>query len=159
VAQARTARLQVSVVAAVVAPGSSKAPRHCSAQTSRPRPRHSEPPREPSRPRPLHGRTPTQHEIAALDDDVRPDGTGLPPGRGRGGAGAPRYARRGASCQGATGRDGPFDVLVGVAPATSCKLCPHATTLYDYPHRAMPWAQPGSLSPDEVYSLVAWLLH
>jgi len=45
------------------------------------------------------------------------------------------------------------------SPATIDNLYPHATTLYDYLHRAMPWAQPGSLSPDEVYSLVAWLLH
>src|SRR2546430_4319705 len=35
---------------------------------------------------------------------------------------------------------------------------PYATTLYDYIHRAMPLAAPGSLTPDEVYSLVAYLL-
>ena len=36
---------------------------------------------------------------------------------------------------------------------------PYATTLYDYVRRAMPFSAPQSLSPDEVYSLVAWLLH
>jgi len=36
---------------------------------------------------------------------------------------------------------------------------PYATTLYDYIHRAMPFSAPQSLSPNEVYSVVAWLLH
>lgn len=36
---------------------------------------------------------------------------------------------------------------------------PYATTLYDYVHRAMPFPSPQSLSPDEVYSAVAWLLY
>jgi len=35
---------------------------------------------------------------------------------------------------------------------------PYATTLYDYINRAMPLTAPGSLSPDEVYGLVAFLL-
>jgi cytochrome c len=36
---------------------------------------------------------------------------------------------------------------------------PYATTLYDYVRRAMPFTAPQSLSPDEVYSIVAWLLY
>jgi cytochrome c len=36
---------------------------------------------------------------------------------------------------------------------------PHPTTLYDYIHRAMPFDAPQSLTPDEVYSVTAWLLH
>jgi len=35
---------------------------------------------------------------------------------------------------------------------------PFATTLYDYVHRAMPLDAPGSLTPDEVYGVVAFLL-
>ena len=35
---------------------------------------------------------------------------------------------------------------------------PYATTLYDYLHRAMPLDRPGSLAPDQLYSLVAYLL-
>jgi cytochrome c len=119
------------------------------------------------------GRTATSAEIAALDDDVRPDGAGLPVGHGTAATGAAIYAARCAACHGATGREGPFDVLVGggvplgyrvgrrpqgAAPATIGNLYPYATTLYDYLHRTMPWAQPGSLQPDEIYSLVAWLL-
>ncbi len=36
---------------------------------------------------------------------------------------------------------------------------PYATTLYDYVRRAMPLDAPGSLAPEEVYSVVAWLLY
>ena len=36
---------------------------------------------------------------------------------------------------------------------------PYSTTLYDYIYRAMPQTLPGSLKPDEVYSLVAYLLY
>ena len=35
---------------------------------------------------------------------------------------------------------------------------PYATTVYDYVNRAMPLTAPGSLAPNEVYSLVAFLL-
>ena len=120
------------------------------------------------------GRAATREEIATLDDDVRPDGTGLPAGSGTVARGAEIYAARCAACHGATGHEGPFDELVGggvslgfrvgrrpadATPATIGNVYPYATTLYDYLHRTMPWAQPGSLQPDEVYSLVAWLLH
>ena len=35
---------------------------------------------------------------------------------------------------------------------------PYASTLFDYITRAMPYTAPGSLKPDEVYSLVAFIL-
>jgi len=41
---------------------------------------------------------------------------------------------------------------------TTGNYWPYATTLYDYIHRAMPFAAPGSLQPNEVYALVAFLL-
>jgi cytochrome c len=120
------------------------------------------------------GRPATSADIAALDDDVRPDGTGLPAGSGTVATGAAIYADRCASCHGATGREGPYALLVGdgtplgwrigrpakgATPPTVGNLFPYATTLYDYVHRAMPWARPGSLTPEETYSLVAWMLH
>jgi cytochrome c len=131
--------------------------------------------RAPSPPLPRFGigRPATAADISALDDDVRPDGTGLPSGSGTAALGASLYAARCASCHGPTGREGPFDVLVGdgqplgyrlgrrpqtASPPTVGNLYPYATTLYDYLHRTMPWGQPGSLQPDELYSLVAWLL-
>ena len=33
------------------------------------------------------------------------------------------------------------------------------STLWDYIYRAMPWTQPKSLSPDEVYAVTAYLLN
>ena len=35
---------------------------------------------------------------------------------------------------------------------------PYATTLYDYVYRAMPSNAPGTLEPNQVYGLVAWIL-
>ena len=77
------------------------------------------------------------------------------------------YFERCAGCHGATGEEGPMDRLVGGAGTLSGQkpiktigsYWPYATTLYDYVHRAMPFSAPQSLSPDEVYSVVAWLLY
>ncbi|HUR32315.1 MAG TPA: cytochrome c [Vicinamibacterales bacterium] len=118
------------------------------------------------------GRPATPAEIAALDDDVMPDGTGLPPGSGTAAAGAPLFAARCAACHGKTGREGPNDVLVGAAPKqgfpfsqdpslphTIGNYWPYATTVLDYIRRAMPPDAPGSLSDGDVYNLTAFLLH
>ena len=117
------------------------------------------------------GRAATPAEVAALDIDVMPDGRGLPPGRGTVVEGAAVYAAKCASCHGANGEGGSADRLVGrndgdsFAYATNAKLVrtigsywPYATTLYDYTARAMPFMQPGSLTANETYGVVAFLL-
>jgi S-disulfanyl-L-cysteine oxidoreductase SoxD len=125
------------------------------------------------------GKPAPQELITRLDTDVRPDGTGLPAGRGSASAGADVYARHCAACHGAKGEGGQADALVGAEPAgiapfgpqyeqwrrdrpdvpfTVGNFWPYATTLFDYVRRAMPPSAPGTLSPDEVYSVVAWLL-
>ena len=117
------------------------------------------------------GRSATPAEIAKLDIDVMPDGRGLPAGRGTVAEGATIYASKCRSCHGANGEGAAFDRLVGrdSGPnfnfATDAKLVktvgnywPYATTLYDYTARAMPFMQPGTLTPNETYSLVAYLL-
>jgi len=135
------------------------------------------PPRGGARQRPQEaapfgfGRAATPAEVSAWDIAVRPEGQGLPPGRGTARQGAVVYAARCAACHGASGREGPFDQLVGREPRagfpfgtdpryvkTIGNYWPYATTLYDYLHRAMPLDRPGSLAPDQVYSLVAYLL-
>lgn len=113
------------------------------------------------------GRAASPGEIAAFDIDVRPDGRGLPPGSGTAAAGAAIYAQQCSGCHGATGVEGPRDRLVGgrgsLATALPVKTVgsywPYAPTLYDYIARAMPFSAPGTLQPDEVYALVAFLLH
>lgn len=120
------------------------------------------------------GKSATEAQIAAIDIDVRPDGQGLPDGQGTVSEGAAIYKVKCAVCHGATGREGPQDVLVGgplesgFAFGESVELSrkktignywPYASTLYDYTYRAMPQNLPGSLKPDEVYGLVAFLLH
>jgi S-disulfanyl-L-cysteine oxidoreductase SoxD len=121
----------------------------------------------------------TPDQIAALDIDVRPDGTGLPAGSGSAREGAPIYAQKCASCHGANGEGGTGDALVSVAPTniapfgpeyeqwrgtrpdvpfTIGNYWPYATTIFDYVRRAMPASAPGTLTADETYALTAWLL-
>ncbi len=117
------------------------------------------------------GRTATTEDVSAWDIDVMPDGTGLPPGNGTVPQGAAIYAHQCAACHGPTGTEGPSDRLVGREPRqgfpfgrdprfvkTVGNYWPYATTLYDYVNRAMPLNAPGSLTPNEVYGLVAFLL-
>ena len=119
------------------------------------------------------GREATQAEIGAWDIDVMPDGRGLPAGRGTVAEGAAIYAAQCVVCHGPAGKGGQYDALVGrelvqgflfgkdvalLGKRTVGNYWPYATTLYDYISRAMPQAVPGSLAPDEVYSLVAYLL-
>jgi len=132
----------------------------------------------PSRPFGI-GTPATPEQIAALDIDVRPDGTGLPAGGGTARDGAPIYAQKCAACHGANGEGGTADVLVGAEPKNSAPFgpeyerwrgtrtdvpftignyWPYATTVFDYVRRAMPASAPGSLTADETYALVAWLL-
>jgi cytochrome c len=115
---------------------------------------------------PRLGRHATAAEIAALDIDVGPDGSGLPPGSGSVAEGAVIYAARCAHCHGADGEGGPADRLVGgvgsLAGAkpvlTTGSFWPYATTLFDYLRRAMPYDAPGTLADADLYALTAFLL-
>lgn len=106
-------------------------------------------------------------EVRDWNIDVNSSGEGLPPGRGTAQEGARIFATKCAVCHGATGTEGPQDRLVGgrntLATEKPVKTIgsywPYATTLYDYIHRAMPFTAPQSLSPDETYSVIAWLLY
>lgn len=114
------------------------------------------------------GRTPTAEEIRALDISIGPTGVELPPGRGTAKEGAELYKQKGcAACHGATGIGGPAPALKSKAgpevpiwqrerilPLRS----PFATTVWDYINRGMPLGKEGTLTPDEVYALTAYLL-
>lgn len=117
------------------------------------------------------GRAATADEIKKLDIDVMPDGRGLPVGRGTVAEGAAIYAAKCRSCHGATGEGGSAERLVGRESGPNFNFAmdpklvktvgnywPYATTLYDYTYRAMPFMAPGTLTPDETYALVAYIL-
>ena len=78
-------------------------------------------------------------------------------------AGADVYAAKCAPCHGPLGEGGPNDRLVPQPGQEGGRTIgtwwPYSTTLFDYVRRAMPWDRPGSLSNQEVYAVVAWLLN
>jgi cytochrome c len=112
------------------------------------------------------GHAPKPEELKAIDIEVMPDGTGLPPGSGTAAAGKDVYKRRCETCHGPTGSEGPQDVLVGgkgsLTTSTPLKTVgsywPYATTLWDYVRRAMPFDHPGTLTVDELYATTAYVL-
>src|ERR1041384_357223 len=66
----------------------------------------------------------TPEQIAALDIDVRPDGTGLPSGSGTARDGAGVYAQKCASCHGANGEGGAAEALVSAEPKDTAPFGP-----------------------------------
>jgi S-disulfanyl-L-cysteine oxidoreductase SoxD len=108
----------------------------------------------------------TEEQISSWDISVGPDGAGLPAGKGSAVTGAAVYQAKCLACHGEKGAGKPSDQLVGghgtlrdaAAVRTVGSYWPYATTLFDYVRRAMPYAQPQSLSPDELYGLTAYLL-
>lgn len=124
------------------------------------------------------GRDATDAEVRAWDIDVRPDFKGLPPGSGSVAAGEQLWTGKCASCHGDFGDDNRvFTPLVGNTTAEDIKTGRVAalsaggsvrttftkvntvSTLWDYIHRAMPWDAPKSLSSDDVYAVLAYLLN
>ncbi|MBK9082418.1 MAG: cytochrome c [Rhizobiales bacterium] len=121
----------------------------------------------PARPAPL-GRVALPEEIAAWDIAIRPDGKNLPPGKGSVKQGEKLYGEQCAICHGEFGEGaGNFPVLVGgegslTGPAPTKSIgsyWPYASTSFDYIRRAMPFGNAQSLTPDETYAIVAFLLN
>lgn len=115
------------------------------------------------------GHPATEAEIARIDIDVMPDGTGLPEGRGTYAQGQELYAEKCLACHGenlegvaelgAPALIGGRDSLATDKPVKTVEsYWPHASTLFDYVHRAMPLDSPGSLSADETYAIAAFIL-
>ena len=113
------------------------------------------------------GQPATPEQIRALGAAIAPDGSGLPEGSGTAAAGREVFMAICARCHGekAGGNIGP--ALVGgqgtLATAKPLKTVgsfwPYATTVWDYINRAMPFDRPGSLKPQEVYAVVAYILN
>jgi len=112
------------------------------------------------------GRAATAADIDGWGAIVGPEGAGLPRGGATAAEGRTVYDRRCAGCHGPTGTEGPDARLAGgqgslttpQARKTVGSYWPVATTLWDYVNRAMPFNQPGSLTADEVYAAVAYVL-
>jgi cytochrome c len=113
------------------------------------------------------GKPATPQEIAGWDIDVKPDGTGLPKGRGSVAEGQVIYDAQCASCHGTFGESNSYLQIAGGVGTlgsdtpirtTGSKLN-YATTLFDYIRRAMPFNAPQTLSANEVYALTAYVLN
>lgn len=114
------------------------------------------------------GRSALPEEIAAWDREIRPDGTGLPVGSGDALVGEEIFADQCAACHGdfAEGIDnwpklaGGADTLDHEDPLkTVGSYWPYLSTAYDYIKRSMPYGNAGTLSDDDVYSIVAYILY
>jgi cytochrome c len=111
------------------------------------------------------GRAPSEAEVRAWDIAVAPDGAGLPSGSGSAAQGALVFTQRDCStCHGSTGKEGPAPVLVGGTASNSTSFFPivywpFAPKILDFVRRAMPYDRPGRLTPDELYSVTAFLLY
>lgn len=114
------------------------------------------------------GRPALDVEVAAWDWDVSPDGTGLPDGSGNAYDGEELFAEECAICHGdfAEGVDnwpklaGGMDTLDHEDPLkTVGSYWPHLSTAFDYVRRSMPFGNAGSLTNDETYAIVAYILY
>jgi cytochrome c len=161
--KSRKAPAVVLVVAGLVAAGLSIG--SLSAQKAAPKAKAQQ--REA--PKPLNiGRAPTPAEIAGWDIDVRPDGLGLPIGKGTVRQGEPLYMERCAACHGEFGESaGRWPIIMGGAgtlashdPIKSVgSYWPYASTLIDYLRRTMPFGNAQSLTNDELYAITAYVLY
>jgi cytochrome c len=113
------------------------------------------------------GRAPSDAEIRDLGITVAPDGRGLPEAWGSAVEGRTVFAQRCARCHGEKGAGDIGPSLVGgqgtLATSKPVKTVgsfwSHATSVWNYVNRAMPFDQPGLLRPGEVYSAVAYILY
>lgn len=113
------------------------------------------------------GRSPAPGELAARMISVAPDGTGLPAARGTAREGKKTYEAQCGACHGMRGEGiGEYPPLVGNHKTLATEqpeytvgsYWPYATTVWDYINRAMPYQAAGTLKPEEVYAVTAYVL-
>lgn len=114
-------------------------------------------------PYPNVGRPATAEEIQNLDISVSPAGKELPPGKGTAKQGASIYVAKCAMCHGQTMEEGgPLGPALVAKKRGNLRgtiaAWPYATTIWDFINRAMPRFNEGTLKPDQVYALTAFLL-
>ncbi len=115
------------------------------------------------------GKPIAESDVAAWDIAAMPSGAGLPPGSGNAAQGAKVFAEKCSACHGDAGKGGPVArvPLVGGRPLTDGIDTPktianfwgHATTVFDFTRRAMPFNAPRQLlTADEIYATTAYIL-
>lgn len=114
------------------------------------------------------GRPALPEEVAAWNLDVSPDGTGLPEGSGSVEDGEMIFADYCAACHGdfAEGVDN-WPKLAGGAGTLADKdplktvgsYWPYLSTAWDYVHRSMPFGSAQTMSVDDTYAIVAYILY
>jgi len=114
------------------------------------------------------GRAATPEQIAGWDIDVRPDGQGAPPGRGSVKAGEKVYLEKCAACHGEFGESagrwpqlaqGKGTLASHDPVKTVGSYFPYLSSVFDYIRRSMPFGDAESLSNDELYAVVAYVLN
>ena len=114
------------------------------------------------------GRPALPEEIAAWDVNVMPDGTGLPVGGMSVEDGEQAFIDNCASCHGdfAEGLNaypalaGGRGTLTNPRPVkTVGSYWPYVSTVWDYVHRSMPFGNAQTITPDETYGIVAYILY
>src|SRR5229473_3305897 len=114
------------------------------------------------------GKAISAEDLASWDISIGPDGVGLPAGSGTVKQGEAVFAAKCQACHGEKGAGRPNDRLVGGQGSlpgdkppvkTVGSYWPYATTLFDYIRRAMPLNESKSLTNDEAYGVVAYLLN
>ncbi len=115
------------------------------------------------------GVTAPPSELAAFFSPL-PDGRGLPAGSGSVAQGKAVYQQQCVACHGQNLEGGIGDRLIGgrgslvnadpaKAPIKTVEsYWPYATTLFDYVKRSMPFTAPNSLTNDQTYAVVAYIL-
>jgi cytochrome c len=105
------------------------------------------------------GKPLSEKEIKSFDRIIGPDGNALPVGHGTAAEGEVVYKARCEVCHGVNGEGGILRRLVIGKPGQPYRYYPVPTIAWDYINRAMPVPNPGTLKPNEVYALVAFLYY
>jgi cytochrome c len=114
------------------------------------------------------GQAATPAQIAGWDIDIRPDGQGAPEGHGSVKQGEAIYMERCAACHGEFGESagrwpqlaqGKGTLASHDPVKTVGSYYPYLSSVFDYIRRAMPFGDAQSLTNDELYAVVAYVLN
>ncbi|MEM9472442.1 MAG: cytochrome c [Pseudomonadota bacterium] len=115
---------------------------------------------------PRLGQQISEADVEAISTTVFPDGSGLPQGSGSAELGREIYGEQCASCHGDTGAGDMKNTVPPLAGKpkkgadwSTGASWPYAPAIFDYVRRAMPPRNLKQLSPDELYSVTAYILH